>query len=102
MPIAITATAMNSAIGPQLRPWLTLTGVTGLRGPLPPPPLVRPPPGRPPPGPPPPRAEGAFDPPARPADPPGRPAPATALFEVREFCPPGWGAGVLMLNVPRR
>lgn len=36
MPAASTPTATKSAIGPQARPWVTLTGVTGLRGPLPP------------------------------------------------------------------
>src|SRR4051795_3129807 len=39
MPTAIRPTAVNRAMGPQFRPWLTLTGVIGLRGepPLPPP-----------------------------------------------------------------
>src|SRR5689334_18654614 len=35
IPTAIRPTMANSAIGPQLRPWLTLTGVIGLRGPPP-------------------------------------------------------------------
>src|SRR3954447_6230830 len=33
IPRAITPTRANRAIGPQLRPWLTLIGVIGLRGP---------------------------------------------------------------------
>src|SRR5262245_8287110 len=33
---ATTPTAAKRAIGPQLRPWLTLTGAIGLRGPPPP------------------------------------------------------------------
>src|SRR2546429_5638034 len=36
IPAASSATAVNSAMGPQLRPWLTLTGVIGGR----PPPLA--------------------------------------------------------------
>src|SRR4051794_20565159 len=47
IPAAISTTTPATAIGPQLRPPATLTGVTGLR-PLPPPPLPagRLPPGR--------------------------------------------------------
>src|SRR2546429_2491209 len=41
MPTASSPTTVKSAIGPQLRPWLTFTGVTGGRPPpLPPPALV--------------------------------------------------------------
>src|SRR5215216_6014149 len=36
MPSASAPTSPKSTMGPQLRPWLTLTGVIGLRGPLPP------------------------------------------------------------------
>src|SRR6266511_711903 len=35
MPTAISATTANVRIGIQLRPWLTLTGAIGRRGPLP-------------------------------------------------------------------
>src|SRR5262249_58246484 len=42
MPSASAPTRLNRMIGPQLRPWLTLTGVIGLRAPPLPPALAAP------------------------------------------------------------
>src|SRR5262249_22867843 len=42
MPSASAPTRLNRMIGPQLRPWLTLTGVIGLRPPPLPPALAAP------------------------------------------------------------